>query len=88
MADSITITVKLFATLKQYLPVGSTGRVTLDLPCGATVGEAVDALNIPREQANMLVVGDNYVDGAAVLDDGLELSIFPPIAGGSSFINV
>ena len=39
-------------------------------------------LNIPREQAGMLVAGDTYVEVGTVLEDGLELSIFPPLAGG------
>ena len=43
---------------------------------------AVDALKIPREQAGLLVVDDTYVEVKTVLEDGLELSIFPPLAGG------
>ncbi len=82
MADSITITVKLFAMLKKYVPEGSSDGILLSLPSGATVQDAVDALKIPREQANMLVVGDTYVEVKTVLEDGLELSIFPPLAGG------
>ncbi len=82
MADSITITVKLFAMLKKYVPAGSSGGVSLSLPSGSTVQDAVDALKIPREQAGLLVAGDIYVEVKTVLEDGLELSIFPPLAGG------
>ena len=82
MADSVTITVKLFAALKKYTPQGSPSGVSLSLPVGATVQDAVDMLNIPREQAGMLVVGDTYVEVGTVLENGLELSIFPPLAGG------
>ena len=82
MADSITITVKLFAMLKKYVPEGSSDGISLSLPSGATVQDAVDALKIPREQAGLLVVDDTYVEVKTVLADGLELSIFPPLAGG------
>ena len=82
MADSITITVKLFALLKKYVPEGRSDEILLSLPSGATVQDAVDALKIPREQASMLVVGDTYVEVKTVLEDGVELSIFPPLAGG------
>ena len=82
MADSVTITVKLFAALKKYTPQGSRDGVSLSLPAGATVQDAVDMLNIPREQAGMLVVDDTYVEVGTVLENGLELSIFPPLAGG------
>ncbi len=82
MADSVTISVKLFAALKKYTPQGSGDGISLCLPVGATVQDAVDMLNLPREQAGMLVVGDSYVEVGTVLEDGLELSIFPPLAGG------
>ncbi len=68
--------------LKKYVPEGSSDEISLSLPSGATVQDAVDVLKIPREQANMLVVGDTYVEVKTVLEDGLELSIFPPLAGG------
>jgi molybdopterin converting factor small subunit len=82
MADSITITVKLFAVLKKYVPQGGSGGISLSLPSGATVQDAVDALKIPRGQAGLLAAGDIYVEVKTVLEDGLELSIFPPLAGG------
>jgi molybdopterin converting factor small subunit len=82
MADSITISVKLFATLKRYLPAGSE-EITLTLPKGTTVLDAVDALKIPREHAGMLVAGDTYVQVDTPLTDGLQLNIFPPLAGGA-----
>ena len=82
MADSITISVKLFATLKKYLPAGSEGGMKLTLANGATVAEVIDALKIPREQTAMFVAGDTYVNVDTPLKDGLELSIFPPLAGG------
>jgi molybdopterin converting factor small subunit len=82
MAETLTISVKLFATLKRYLPAGSEDGVTLTLPAGATVQDVVDALKIPREHAGMLVAGDTYVQADTPLTDGLQLSIFPPLAGG------
>ncbi len=84
MAETVTISVKLFATLKRYLPAGSADGITLTLPKGATVQDAVDALKIPREHAGMLVAGDTYVEVSTPLTDGLQLNIFPPLAGGVS----
>jgi molybdopterin converting factor small subunit len=54
----------------------------LTLPEGATVLDAIDALKIPREHAGMLVAGDTYVEKETPLTEGLQLSIFPPLAGG------
>jgi len=82
MADTITISVKLFATLKKYLPPGSEEGASLTLPAGSTVLDAIDALKIPRDHAGMLVAEDDYVEKETPLTDGLQLSIFPPLAGG------
>ncbi|MEW6105141.1 MAG: MoaD/ThiS family protein [Bacillota bacterium] len=83
MADTVTVSVKLFATLKKYLPQGSEDGVVLTLPAGATVQDVVDTLKIPREHASMLVAGDTYVQPDTPLADGMQLSIFPPLAGGA-----
>lgn len=81
MADTVTIHVKLFATLKKYLPPGKEGT-SVTLPVGSTVLDVIDALKIPHEQATMLVAGDTYVEKTTPLTDGLQLNIFPPLAGG------
>lgn len=85
MADAVTITVKLFATLKKYAPNGQAEGIPLTLPAGATVRDVVDRLDIPHDQAAMLVAGDTYVQEETVLEDGQEISIFPPLAGGAIF---
>ena len=54
----------------------------MTLPTGATVLDVIDALKIPHEQATMLVAGDTYVEKTTPLTDGLQLNIFPPLAGG------
>lgn len=82
MATTITISVQLFATLKKYLPQGSEEKAVLTLPAGSTVVDVIDALKIPRDHAGMLVAGDTYVEKETPLTDGLQLSIFPPLAGG------
>jgi len=82
MAETVTIAVKLFATLKKYLPSGSEDGTSVTLPVGSTVLDVIDVLKIPHEQATMLVAGDTYVEKTTPLTDGLQLSIFPPLAGG------
>lgn len=83
MAETVTISVKLFATLKKHLPPGSEEGMSLTLPAGSTVLDAIDALKIPHDHAGMLVAGDTYVEKETPLTEGLQLSIFPPLAGGS-----
>jgi molybdopterin converting factor small subunit len=84
MAETVTVSVKLFATLKKYLPPGSEEGTSVKLPTGSTVLDVIDALKIPRDHAGMLVAGDTYVEKETLLTEGLQLSIFPPLAGGAS----
>lgn len=86
MAGTVTIHVKLFATLKKYLPPGSEDGTSITMPAGSTVLDVIDALKIPHEQATMLVAGDTYVEKGALVTDGLQLNIFPPLAGGSDML--
>jgi molybdopterin converting factor small subunit len=81
MADTVTITVKLFAMLKKYLPPGKEG-IALTLPKGSTVQDAIAAVKIPPEHAGMLVADDTYVEVDTPLIEGMQLSVFPPLAGG------
>jgi molybdopterin converting factor small subunit len=82
MAETVTVTVKLFAALKKYLPPEKED-ITLTLARGSTVQDAIAAVKIPPEHAGMLVVDDTYVEVNTPLSEGMQLSVFPPLAGGS-----
>ena len=76
--------VKLFASLRKYAPAGVSGdRVIVDVPAGASVREAIAALGIPLDHARMIVSRDVQLELGAPLEDGQELDVFPPLAGGS-----
>ncbi|MBI4519032.1 MAG: MoaD/ThiS family protein [Deltaproteobacteria bacterium] len=78
------ITVKLHATLKKHLPAQATGdAVVIEVAEGATVADVIRQLGIPPRHAGMTVSGDELLDPAAVLKDGQEINLFPPLAGGS-----
>lgn len=78
------IEVKLFASLRKYLPAEARDdTVTVDVPEGATVAEIVSRLGIPNEHARMAVSGGKQVEILTPLIDGQQVSLFPPLAGGS-----
>jgi molybdopterin synthase sulfur carrier subunit len=78
------VDVRLFATLQSYLPAGARGDcASLELPPGATVGDVMASLNIPRDVACLIVVNGHDADPEQVLVAGDELAMFPPLAGGS-----
>lgn len=82
MAETVTVTVKLFAALRKFLPPGGEEGGVLRLPVGSTVRDAIEALGIPPDHAGMLVSRDEHIEVDSLLSDGQELSIFPPLAGG------
>jgi molybdopterin converting factor small subunit len=79
----VTVEVRLFATLAQFLPTGSkAGSAVLDLPEGAIISDVTRRLGIPPGLDRVVLVNGTDVDGDARLHDGDAIDIFPPLAGG------
>ena len=74
-----------FASYKELL---GTGELQVDLPDGATVSDLVAALRsrggaftvLPATPA--VAVNMTYTDTASLLNDGDEVALVPPVAGG------
>ena len=78
------IQVKLFASLRKYLPAGTAGdTITIEVATGATVRDAISALGIPAEHARMIVSANEQLEPTATLREGQRLDVFPPLAGGA-----
>ena len=79
------VKVRIYAALRRYVPDVPLGQSTvLDLPPGATVGDALDQLGIPREETKVCFVVGVRRDLDYCLRDDDEVAIFPPVAGGSA----
>jgi molybdopterin converting factor small subunit len=79
----VTVEVRLFATLTQFLPAGSTaGTAVLDLPDGATIADLTRRLGIPPGLERVLLLNGANVGADARLRSGDVVDIFPPLAGG------
>ena len=81
------ITLKLFATLGQFLPAGATANmVEVDVPDGASAHDVLDQFKVPREKAHLVMVNGVYLDARErdrrPLQAGDALAIWPPVAGG------
>jgi molybdopterin converting factor small subunit len=77
------VKVKLFATLRDYLPKDSDGRSCLmDIDKKTTIEQIIATFNIPEEIPKIILV--NGLNGTMdqTLKEGDELSVFPPVAGG------
>lgn len=80
---SMEIEVKLFATLRDYLPKGS-GRFSCKMKVdGATrVQVILSRLKIPEEMPKIILINGVHGKKEQILKEGDVLSIFPPVAGG------
>jgi molybdopterin converting factor small subunit len=76
------ITVKLYATLRQYRPNAPRSGLALDLPAGTTIEALLPQLGLPDGVALVAMVNDKVEGLEHVLVDADALSLFPPVAGG------
>jgi molybdopterin synthase sulfur carrier subunit len=77
------IEVKLFATLRDYLPKGS-GRFSCQMEIGdhTRIQDILSKLKIPEDIPKIILVNGVHGKKDQILKPGDVVSIFPPVAGG------
>ena len=75
------IEVELFGFLTDYSPEGK-GKFQIDFDVGATAGWLIGKLALPRDLQLMVLINGQLVDTGHPLNDGDEVFIFSPVAGG------
>lgn len=84
----MNITLKLFASLTDYLPVESkyTNIVALDIANGTTIGNIIEQHSLPPKWVHLVLVNGVYIypeqRATHILVEDDVLAIWPPIAGG------
>jgi sulfur carrier protein ThiS len=88
----VEITLKLFATLGDYLPRELNGRtrvynqLPLEVAEATTVQAVIDRFHVPPAMAHLVLVNGIFIPREArvahQLRAGDELAVWPPIAGG------
>ena len=79
------VTVQFFSYFKELT---GDDRVQVEVENGATIGDLLNALytDFPKLEAmrksTLIAVGLEYQDRSYVLNDGDEVSLFPPVQGG------
>ncbi len=77
------IEVKLFATLRDYLPKGSSRfSCKMEVDGSTRVQDILSRLKIPEEIPKIILVNGVHRKKEQILKDGDVLSIFPPVARG------
>lgn len=81
------ITLKLFATLTDYLPPQRDGnQVDIDVDPQASIQDILAPYGLPEKLVHLVLVNGHYIApedrGKRCLQEGDALAIWPPIAGG------
>lgn len=77
------IEVKLFATLRDYLPNGSSRfSCMMEIDGRTRVQDILSRLKIPEEIPKIILINGVHGKKDQALKEGDVLSIFPPVAGG------
>ncbi|PIE56857.1 MAG: molybdopterin synthase sulfur carrier subunit [Desulfobulbus propionicus] len=74
----MTITVKCFATLRQYAPADG----QMEVAAGDTVEKVLLRLDIPLDEVRLIFVNGVRSDLETGLAEGDRLGVFPPVGGG------
>ena len=82
------ITLKLFASLTDYLPAEAryTNVVALDIAPEASISQIIEPFGLPAKLVHLVLINGKYIEPAQrltqTLVEGDVLAIWPPIAGG------
>ncbi len=81
------ITLKLFASLGEYLPDGAfRNKVDIEIPEDVPLNAIIDKYHVPREMAHLVLVNGVFTceedRDTLLLKEGDHLAIWPPVAGG------
>jgi molybdopterin converting factor subunit 1 len=78
----VEVTVRLFAVLRER---AGSPELTLDLPDGASVGDALEQLSgLAGDVPLVMAVNREYASEEQLLDPGDELALIPPVSGGEA----
>ena len=84
---SVTITLKLFASLAPFMPEGSRrNEIRIAVPQGTTPADIIAALDLPVALCALVLVDGVFIEPEAratrVLQEDERFAIWPPVAGG------
>lgn len=81
------IQLKLFASLKAFLPAGTQGNVIeVEVEEGTTPATLINHYQLPPKLTHIVLINGHYIApesrASTILQEGDALAIWPPIAGG------
>ena len=85
---SMQITLKLYATLGEYLPAGTVKHsIALDISDEETAYTVLERCHVPKEKAHLVLLNGVYLtpeqrEQPPFIKAGDTLAVWPPVAGG------
>ncbi|MHA1598557.1 MAG: MoaD/ThiS family protein [Alphaproteobacteria bacterium] len=81
------ITLKLYASLMQYLPDGAVlGEVDIDIDNNSSIEAILSNHGVPPEHCHLVLHNGHYISPSErhekILGEGDALAVWPPVAGG------
>ena len=81
------VTLKLYASLGQFLPDGARrNEAAVEIVDGTTVEALLDRYNVPREACHLVLLNGIFQPrerrASATLSEGDAVAVWPPVAGG------
>lgn len=81
--NTISISVKLYASLAEYKPVeADSPEFTMEMDAKISIEELIEQLKIPLEKIKMISLNDKLVKNGVTLSNGDRIVLFSTIAGG------
>jgi sulfur-carrier protein len=82
-AAKMQIEVRLFATLRRYMPeIKETGWIMMEMADGTTIADLMDKLEIPADEIKVVMRNFRQADLADQLSDGDRVAFIPAVGGG------
>lgn len=82
-AGNITVEVRVFATLRQFLPELGIGEAkSLQVEPGTTLDEIRDMLGLPQEAVKVVMRNNLQAFPGDTVADGDRIAYIPAVAGG------
>ena len=84
---SATATLKLYASLSEFLPVGSVkNEAEIEVGEADSIARIIERYDLPERLVHLVVIDGIYVEPedrpVRILNPGEVLAIWPPVAGG------
>ncbi len=82
------ITVKLYASLSDYLPADARKEhsVNVEFPDSMSLAQVVESMRLPAEHVHLVLLNGVYIEpgdrASTTVADGDAVAVWPPIAGG------